>query len=184
MDDDGGRSSGSKQLRAVRAVRFTAIALLAFLADMLSKGWAEQTLAGRPPIEVIGDTFQLDLGYNTGIAFGIFANGGAAVLIASGVVIVVLSAWVIRTLWRSPSPALPLSPIGLILGGAAANFVDRFADGRVTDFLDIGAGTLRWPTFNLADSAIVLGVGLLVLAVWTDERGDAQRAAPIEFPKG
>ena len=180
MDDEGGRSSGSKQRRAMRGVAFSAIALLAFLADTLSKGWAEQTLAGRPPIEVIGDTFQLDLGYNTGIAFGIFANGGAAVLIASGLVIVVLSAWVIRALWRSPGPALPLSPIGLILGGAAANFVDRFGDGRVTDFLDIGAGTLRWPTFNLADSAIVFGLSLLAFAVWTDEHRDPPRAEPIE----
>jgi len=180
MDDDGGRSISSKQRPALRGLGLIAVALLAFLADTLSKGWAEQSLAGRPPIEVIGDTFQLDLGYNTGIAFGIFANGGAAVLIASGIVIVVLSAWVIRALWRSPGPALPLSPIGLILGGAAANFVDRFGDGRVTDFLDIGVGTLRWPTFNLADSAIVLGLGLLALAVWTDEHKDPQRAASTE----
>lgn len=180
MDDDGGRSLSSKQRPALSGVGLIGLTLLAFLADTLSKGWAEQSLAGRPPIEVIGDTFQLDLGYNTGIAFGIFANGGAAVLIASGIVIVVLSAWVIRALWRSPGQALPRLPIGLILGGAAANFADRFGDGRVTDFLDIGVGALRWPTFNLADSAIVLGLGLLALAVWADAHKDPQRAESTE----
>jgi len=59
----------------------------------------------------------------------------------------------------------------LLLGGAIANFGDRLLDGRVTDFLDVGLGITRWPTFNLADSFIMLGIAwLLLLNHWSGSR--------------
>ena len=60
--------------------------------------------------------------------------------------------------------------LGLVLGGGTANLVDRFPDGRVTDFIDVGLGLHRWPTFNLADVFILTGVGLLLFSAYRQER--------------
>ena len=139
-------------------------ALLIVLAvDWLTKTWAEQTLVLQNPVQIVGQFFRLTLGYNTGVAFGLFANGGIGPLVVTGLIIVGLGAWFMHALRASEIPPVAAWPIGLILGGAIANFVDRLPDGRVTDFLDFGLGAARWPTFNLADSFIV--VGLIILLV-------------------
>jgi signal peptidase II len=65
--------------------------------------------------------------------------------------------------------------VGLILGGAVGNLIDRIATGEVVDFLDVGIGSTRWPVFNIADSAVVVGVVLYVL---TDKRHQKEPAAP------
>lgn len=133
------------------------------LLDGLSKIWAESALQLHQPVSIIGDTFRLTLGYNTGIAFGLFANGGNGPLIVTGVVIVGLTVWLSKLLLTGEWPTHAAWLVGLLLGGAVGNFVDRFPDGRVTDFLDVGWGALRWPTFNLADSFIVVSLAILVL---------------------
>ncbi len=134
--------------------------IIALLLDGLTKVWAEQVLTAPSPI--LGQAFRLTLGYNTGVAFGLFANGGTFPLIVTGVIIVGLVIWLVRELRRGEFPAATHLPIGMILGGAAANFDDRLPDGRVTDFLDVGLGTARWPTFNLADSFIMVGAAILL----------------------
>ena len=140
------------------------IALLTVLAvDWLTKTWAEQTLVLNDPVQIVGQFFRLTLGYNTGVAFGLFANGGIGPLIVTGLIIVGLAVWFLHALLASEIPPVAAWLIGLILGGAIANFVDRLPDGRVTDFLDFGLGAVRWPTFNLADSFIVVGVAILLL---------------------
>jgi len=78
--------------------------------------------------------------------------------------------WLVSTLRSGELPPTAAAPIGLILGGAIANFADRLPDGRVTDFLDAGFGTTRFPTFNAADTFIVLGVALLLLVSLTDKQ--------------
>lgn len=70
--------------------------------------------------------------------------------------------WLVRTARAKALPPAAWSA-GLVLGGALANAVDRWPDGRVTDFLDVGLGAARWPAFNLADAAIVVGDALLTL---------------------
>lgn len=137
--------------------------LIAFGLDWLTKAWAEQTLELYQPVPVIGELFRFTLGYNTGVAFGLFANGGSWPLVVTGLVIFGLLIWFVRALRLQQLPAVAAWPIGLLLGGAVANFGDRFPDGRVTDFLDAGIGATRWPTFNLADSFILIGLGLLLL---------------------
>lgn len=131
--------------------------------DVLTKRWAEQALEFHDPFPIVGNLFRLSLGYNTGAAFGLFANSGTPLLLITGLIIVGLLFWLLVMLrganWR---PTLWL-PVGLVLGGAMANFLDRLPDGRVTDFLDVGLGAARWPTFNLADSFIVIGIGFLAL---------------------
>lgn len=136
--------------------------MIALVIDFLTKTWAERTLLLYTPIPLIGQFFRLTLGYNTGVAFGLFANGGVGPLILTGIIILILAVWLARALRAGEIPRVAAFPIGMILGGAVANFLDRLPDGRVTDFLDMGFGATRFPTFNLADSFIVTGVVVLL----------------------
>ena len=143
--------------------RVFTVLLIVLAIDWLTKIWAERILPLYTPIPVIGQFFRWKLGYNTGVAFGVFANGGVWPLVITGLIIIILAVWMVRALRVNEIPPVAAWPIGLILGGAIANFVDRLQDGRVTDFLDIGIGTARWPTFNLADSFILVGVAVILL---------------------
>ncbi len=135
---------------------------IALSLDWLTKTWVEQILIPFQPVPLAGQFFRLTLGYNTGVAFGLFANGGVGPLVVTGIIIVGMMIWLVSTLRSGELPPTTASPIGLILGGAIANFADRLPDGRVTDFLDFGFGPTRFPTFNLADTFIVLGVIFLL----------------------
>lgn len=134
--------------------------VLTVLSDVLSKRWIEQ-LAPRE-VSIAGQFLKLNLNYNTGVAFGLFQNMGLLPIIVTGCIVVIAIGF-IRGILKHTVPILVGIPVALILGGAIANLIDRLMDGRVTDFLDIGLGTLRWPTFNLADCFIVVGVALLLL---------------------
>ncbi len=154
-------------------LRFLIALLIAFAVDGLTKTWAEKTLSLYTPVPLIGQFFRLTLGYNTGVAFSLFANGGVWPLILTGLIITILAVWMVRALRAGEIPPVAAFPIGMILGGAAANFADRLPDSQVTDFLDMGLGLSRWPTFNLADAFIVLGVSLLMLTISKQSREDA-----------
>ncbi len=155
--------------------RLLPLSALALVADWLTKGWAERALELHQPVPIVGQFFRLTLNYNTGVAFSMFVGGGRWLAAASGIIIVGLLVWSIRALRSGTLPPAASWPIGLILGGAMANFVDRLPDGRVPDFLDVGLAAARWPTFNLADTWIVLGIALLFLMA-----GFEQRSASIE----
>lgn len=143
---------------------------IALILDGLTKFWAEHMLDPYHPVPVLDEIFRLTLGYNTGVAFGLFANGGTLPLIVTGLVIAGLAFWLTKALRAGEIPAKAGWPIGFLLGGAVANFVDRIPDGRVTDFLDIGFGTTRWPTFNLADSFITLALIYLMIITFEDRQ--------------
>jgi signal peptidase II len=132
--------------------------------DQLTKAAVLAFLAGRVfgDPETITPFFNLALTYNRGISFGLF-NGGAGVnalvfsLVAAAIVGVLIY-W----LRRASSPLLAVA-IGLIIGGAVGNVIDRLRLGAVVDFLDFHVGALHWPAFNLADSAICIGVAAMLL---------------------
>jgi len=147
--------------------------LFALILDGLTKAWAERSLDLHQPVPIVGNLFRLTLGHNTGVAFGVFANGGLWPLVLTGIIIVILLFWFARALFSGQFPTWAAWPIGLLLGGAIGNFADRLLDGKVTDFLDVGIGTARWPTFNLADSFILLGVGLLMFLTFERDEADA-----------
>ena len=143
------------------------IAALAVLAlDQASKLWLLFVfdLAHRGAVKVT-PFFDLVLALNTGISYGWFQNEGAAgqlILLAVKVVaVIVLAIWMARSQSRLATCAL-----GLIIGGAIGNAIDRFAYGAVVDFalfhLQIGGKTFNWYVFNLADVAIVAGVAALL----------------------
>lgn len=135
------------------------IVFLAFAVDQASK-WVILNLVMVPP-QVIPVTgfFNLVLGRNTGVSFGLFSDAPPWVLVAFTTAVVFgLLIWIQRADSRLTAVAL-----GLIVGGALGNLVDRLQHGAVTDFLDFYLATHHWPAFNLADVGIVSGVGLLLL---------------------
>lgn len=140
------------------AARWLAVAGLVVAVDLATK---QAALGLTEPVRVLPGV-QLDLGYNSGVAFGALKGLPPSLLVAG--VAAVLCALLIGT-WRGMiSPPWPAT--GLLLGGAVANLLDRAADGRVTDFID----PVRWPAFNVADIAITVGVALLLVAGLRDER--------------
>ena len=107
--------------------------------------------------------FNLVLTYNRGVSFGLFnaVGGGRDALwfsLVAGAIVAGLLWW----LARAESPLLAVA-IGLIVGGAAGNVADRIRLGAVVDFLDFHLGSWHWPAFNIADSAICLGVAAMLL---------------------
>ncbi len=138
------------------------IAVLVIIADQITKWIA---LAGvdfeKNPIQVTS-FFDLVLVWNRGVSFGMFNNAGAyGPWILSGLAIAV----VIGLLWwlRQAETRLAILALGLVIGGAIGNVIDRFRFGAVVDFLYFHVGNFHWPAFNVADSAICVGAGLLLL---------------------
>lgn len=124
---------------------------IAFLLSWLARVAAETVLTERIPL--IGEFIGLSLVRNAGVAFGItLPFVMQSLLVAAALLLVLILAW------RSRQAVLASISFGLILGGALANIVDRFDDGLVTDFFQVGA----FPTFNVPDSFITVGVGLLL----------------------
>ncbi|QBQ48445.1 MULTISPECIES: signal peptidase II [Brevundimonas] len=152
----------------LQTIAFTLAALIA-VVDQAAKAAARAQLDA--PIDLT-PFLSLRLGFNPGVTFGLFAGSGAvgrwALSAVAFLIIGALLAWI----WRTRS-AVTAAAAGLIAGGAIGNLVDRLRFGAVTDFIDLHWGAAHWPTFNLADAAIVCGVALLLLTV----RGSDSRAA-------
>lgn len=108
-----------------------------------------------PQVIPVTGFFNLVLGFNTGVSFGLFGQAPAWLLMAFTLAIVAgLLVWIHRSDSR-----LTASALGLVVGGALGNLLDRLRQGAVTDFLDFYIGSYHWPAFNLADVAIVCGEG-------------------------
>ncbi len=154
----------------------TAVTALAIVAvDQASKWAAIEILSGRPGnrIVVIENFFALTLVYNPGAAFGLFP-GANHLLIGLSILTVVILLVFFRTLFSGGR--LSRAAVGLILGGAVGNLIDRFRFHRVVDFFDFQFGGYRWPAFNIADSAICVGVVLLAAAVLLGKSGEKPAA--------
>lgn len=145
-----------------RAVIFLLVAAFIVFLDQISKSWVR---ANSPQIELVPGFLDLiSIPPNYGAAFGLLANQ-TCFLIA----VTVASIIIISLLFRFLSPVNMLSTvsIGLILGGAVGNLVDRLRLGCVTDFIDIHVGNLfHWYTFNVADSAIVIGIIIFIYSLY------------------
>ena len=136
----------------------TALAVL--VLDQLSKALVVGNLTLGQRVDVIGDLVQVWHVQNRGAAFSLF-QGGSIVFLVVSVLSIGMVAYFHRT-FRDRGPWVHLV-LGVILGGTLGNFVDRLRQGYVTDWLSVGIGDTRWPTFNPADSSIVVGIGILVL---------------------
>ena len=140
------------------------VALAVFAADQLTKWVIGSAIPLHDSWPVIPGFFRLTHVKNRGAAFGIFADSTSPmkieVLILLSVVALVV---VLMLLWGQPGARRIGLGLALILGGALGNLIDRLAHGSVVDFLEFYLRGFHWPAFNVADSAIVMGAGLLVL---------------------
>lgn len=138
------------------------IAVLVAILDQASKWWIVTSVMA-PPREIgVTSFFNLVMVWNRGVTFGLFGDAPDAarwVLTALSLIIVlVLAVWLFRARAAWVGGAL-----GAVIGGAIGNVIDRFHYGAVADFLDFHVAGWHWPAFNIADSAIVVGVALLLL---------------------
>jgi signal peptidase II len=141
------------------------VALLTLVADQLSKAIVVHALVPGVPSPIVPGLFDLTLVFNAGGIFGILRDADGLVreilFDAIPVIAIALMAWYG---WRLPAERRwSRAALGLILGGAAGNLLDRLRLGHVVDFLDAYAGAHHWPAFNLADSGICIGVTLLLV---------------------
>lgn len=138
------------------------IAVIVVLLDQVSKITMSRLLVYGQS-EMITPYFNLVMVYNQGAAFSFLANsGGWQRWFFSGLAMVV-SLGIIWMLHKNSGQRLFCWALTLILGGAVGNLIDRLLYGHVIDFLDFHIGTLHWPAFNVADSAITVGAALFVL---------------------
>ena len=172
--------------RRRRWLIFAILALLVIAVDQASKLWVDAsfgqasihpTPGGVQPTPIIGDFVRIAKSYNTGGIFGLFGNSALVLALSSTVVIALIVVYQVREGVRNVVLTIAL---GLLLGGAVGNFIDRVRLGWVVDFVDMGIGDARFYTFNVADSAISLALLLLILLALFGERLTArleQRAA-------
>lgn len=139
------------------------LSLSAFAADFASKAWANQNLQLGNSVIFIPGFMRFTLARNTGGAWSIGRDNPLFMTILASSIVLGLSFW----LWKreqsdSPPGNLERSGIALIMGGAVGNLFDRFTRGEVTDFLDFAF--MQFPIFNVADSLIDIGAGLIVIS--------------------
>jgi len=155
------------------------IVLVVVLLDRWTKHAVAQRIALYSHIQIIPGFFRLTHTENTGAAFSLFADSPApwktALLIAFSVIALLV---VSVLLWKNHHAHIATGVgLSLIMGGALGNLWDRLARGRVVDFLLFYYKRYQWPVFNLADSAILVGAGLLVLEILFHKSGAHQEPA-------
>lgn len=150
----------------MRKIHFL-IAFVVVLLDRLSKFAVERNIPLHDGIQIIPKFFRLTHLENRGAAFGLFADSPSEWKVAILVLFSIIALLVVSVLLWKSSHAMSTTGVGLslILGGAIGNLWDRLAAGHVTDFLLFYVGNYQWPAFNVADSAIVVGAGLLVFEI-------------------
>jgi len=155
-------------------LRYKAYALagLVFALDRLTKSIVESRVSFFDTYKVIPGFFDIVRSQNRGVAFGIF-NDSTSEWRTKLLIVAALAAVALVTgmLWNAHKlDRYSVWGFALILGGAAGNLFDRVVYGHVTDFLLLYVGSFQWPTFNVADSAIVVGSGMLLLDVLRSKR--------------
>lgn len=153
-------SEGSTNGGFTKAVILLLTALAVLVADQLTKALVVANLAIGEKARLLGDLVQVWHAQNRGAAFSLFQGGTVLFLIVS-VLSIGMVAYFHRNL-RERTPWLHVV-LGIVLGGTLGNFLDRVRQGYVTDWVSVGIGDTRWPTFNVADSSVVVGIGILVV---------------------
>ena len=140
--------------RPIRELIFPLVALLVIAIDQVSKFFIKANMTWGQSIPDEG-FFRITYSTNEGMVFGLFANQTFLITLTA---IVGIAAIIIYSRYTMFNHVLVRVALGLMLGGSVGNLIDRIRLGEVTDFIDVGA----WPVFNLADSAAVVGVVLII----------------------
>ena len=146
-----------------RFLLWLGLAILVCGLDQISK-YAILARFQHGEVRPVTDFFDLVLVYNPGAAFSFLADHSGWQRWFFIILAFTISAWMLMLMWRHQGERVQPLAFALIIGGAIGNVIDRFNFGAVVDFLYFHAGPYGWPAFNLADSAITLGVGLMLWA--------------------
>jgi signal peptidase II len=138
---------------------FVALAATVVVLDQLTKAWLVSTLRPGERMDVVGDILRFVHSQNSGALFGLFKDQAIIFGVAS-IVVIGLIVWYHGSSGRNTMLSIAL---GLLLGGAVGNMIDRFRYGYVVDWVDAGLGNVRFYTFNIADSMISTAILLLIL---------------------
>jgi signal peptidase II len=148
--------------------RYLVLSLFVLVLDQWTKWLIEAKLVDHGSMVVIPDLLNFTHVRNTGVAFGLLAAHGDAtgtwILVGLGVAALSFVGYYFKIAPIDDRPLL--IALTLVLGGAVGNLLDRALSGGVTDFIDFYYGTYHWHTFNVADSAITIGISLMVLATF------------------
>ncbi len=135
---------------------------MAIILDQMTKWWILTSVMTPPQRVPVTGFFDLVLVYNRGVSFGLFGGAPSWVTAALIIFAILLSVALCIWMWRADSLLLGTA-LGFVVGGAIGNVIDRLLYGAVVDFLDFHAAGYHWPAFNVADSAITIGVVFLIL---------------------
>jgi signal peptidase II len=154
-------------------------ALIVFAIDQFTKWLVAAYMELDDQISVIGDFFQIVSHRNTGAAFGILQGQRWLFLILTPIILIGI-VWYMQQLRKEPGHKLMLTALALIMGGALGNFADRLLFGQVVDFFQFHFAFIdyTYPIFNVADSAIVIGVAMIFLdslLMWRREKAKAEQ---------
>jgi signal peptidase II len=154
------------------------LAVFVLFLDQLSKWMVTQWMELGETIPLITDWFYFTSHRNPGAAFGILANQRWFFIVTT-ILVVIGIIWYLVKIHKDEDRKLVAYAFSLILGGAIGNFIDRLAYGEVVDFLDFHHGGFYYPIFNIADSAIVVGVGLIFLDTFIVWRKDNKKIKEV-----
>jgi signal peptidase II len=158
-----------------RLLLITAVAVVTFVLDRLTKTWVEQNIPVNEGRTVVDDVLRIVHTQNSGAAFGLLPERTTLLSVLSVVAVVAILFYYRQIASTSP---LIAATLGMQLGGAFGNLVDRIGQGYVVDFVDVGLpGVWRFWAFNIADSSIVLGIVFVTILLWQEERKTAARTA-------
>ncbi|MGH7563316.1 MAG: signal peptidase II [Gemmatimonadota bacterium] len=162
-----GASEAIASPRALRPGAAALVPLAVVILDQLTKWWVRAELTLNQPVSIVGDNVRLLYIHNEGAAFGISIGEHSSTLFL--ILAAAASVLVLYLLLATPArDRLQRFALGLILGGAAGNIVDRIRFGEVVDFIQVGVSGHYWPIFNVADSAVTVGAVLLGIAYLSD----------------
>ncbi|NIR58101.1 MAG: lipoprotein signal peptidase [Gammaproteobacteria bacterium] len=151
-------------------LRWVWLSAAVVILDQAAKLAADAALAPYEPVAVL-PLLNLTLSYNTGAAFSLLAGAGGWQRWLFTLVAVVVAAAIVVWLRRLPAhERWTAGGLALVLGGALGNVIDRLWHGYVIDFIDVYYGEWHWPAFNIADSAITVGVGVLIVSMLLESR--------------
>jgi signal peptidase II len=157
-------------MRPSRILLVAGVAVVVFVIDRVTKAWVTENIPLGTARPIVGDYVRIVHAQNTGAAFGLLPERTTLLSVLS-VVAVLAIVYYYRQIASDSS--LVSATLGMQLGGAFGNLLDRVTQGYVVDFVDVGVGDVRFWAFNVADSSIVVGIILVTLALWYEEHRTA-----------
>ncbi|MGH7596266.1 MAG: signal peptidase II [bacterium] len=165
-------------LSALKGMGVLVFTVLVVILDQITKLAVKARFYLGESIEIFGDTLRFTYIQNPGMAFGIRFGGKLFFTVFASIASLIILIYLYRMRQERFQSRFSLA---LILGGAIGNLIDRFAYGEVIDFIDIGVESTRWPVFNIADSAVTVGMIILISLVLF-ERDKSEQPSPPAFP--